>query len=200
MRSEHLDNLYKLRKNRWVKLGILFVVLIVISFALAYLFDRLLSPLEDELHDFAWLAYLIVFATNLLSNLTVLAPVSVGTAIMLAAAKMYHPALIALFGAVGGTLGELGGYYAGSLGKQVLFKEYPEAYEKVTGWVKRYGMWAISFLAFQPILPFDMAGLVAGASRMPASRFLVACFLGKFPKYLIIIYFFTQLTDFIPFL
>jgi len=41
---------------------------------------------------------------------------------------------------------------------------------------------------------------VAGASRMRASRFLLACFLGKFPKYLIIIYFFTQVTDFIPFL
>ena len=197
MTPEYLD---KVRKNRWVRLGVLFLILIVISFALAFLFDYFLSPLEDTLRDFAWLAYLIVFATNLLSNLTVLAPVSVGTAIMLAASEMYHPALIALFAAAGGTLGELGGYYAGSLGKQVLFKEYPEAYEKVTGWVKRYGVWAISFLAFQPILPFDIAGLVAGASRMRASRFLVACFLGKFPKYLLIIYFFTQLADFIPFL
>jgi membrane protein YqaA with SNARE-associated domain len=119
---------------------------------------------------------------------------------MMAAAKMYHPALIALFAAAGGTLGELGGYYAGTLGKKVLVNEYPEAYERVAGWVKRYGVWAISFLAFQPILPFDIAGLVAGASRMRASRFLVACFLGKFPKYLIIVYFFTQVTDFIPFL
>jgi uncharacterized membrane protein YdjX (TVP38/TMEM64 family) len=190
----------RVRKNRWVKLGVLLVILLIFSFALAWLFDWLLEPLKDELESFAWLAYLIVFATNLLSNLTVLAPVSVGTAIMLAAAKMYHPALIALFGAAGGTLGELGGYYAGSLGKQVLFKEYPEAYDKVTGWVKRYGMWAISVLAFQPIIPFDMAGLVAGASRMRASRFLVACFVGKFPKYVIIIYFFTELSEFIPFL
>lgn len=197
MTSEYLD---KVRKNRWVKLGVLFVMLVAFSFALAALFDYLLSPLEDRLQDFAWLAYLIVFATNLLSNLTVIAPVSVGAAIMLAAAKTYNPALIALVAAAGGTLGELGGYYAGTLGKKVLVNEYPEAYERVTGWVKRYGMWAISFLAFQPILPFDIAGLVAGASRMPVAKFLLACFLGKFPKYLIIIYFFTQLTDFIPFL
>ena len=197
MTPEYLDNV---RKNRWVRLGVLFLILIAVSFGLAALFDYLLSPLKDELKSLAWLAYLIVFAANLLLNLTVIAPVSVGAAIMLAAAKMYPPALIALFAAAGGTLGELGGYYAGTLGKKVLVNEYPEAYDRVTGWVKRYGVWAISFLAFQPILPFDIAGLVAGASRMRASRFLLACFLGKFPKYLIIIYFFTQVTDFIPFL
>jgi uncharacterized membrane protein YdjX (TVP38/TMEM64 family) len=197
MTPEYLDNV---RKNRWVRLGVLFLVLIAVSFGLAALFDYLLSPLKDELKSLAWLAYLIVFAANLLSNLTVIAPVSVGAAIMLAAAQIYPPALIALFAAAGGTLGELGGYYAGTLGKKVLVNEYPEAYDRVTGWVKRYGVWAISFLAFQPILPFDIAGLVAGASRMRASRFLLACFLGKFPKYLIIIYFFTQVTDFIPFL
>lgn len=197
MTSEHLDSI---RKNRWVRLGILFLILIVISIGLAFLFNYLLSPLEDELKSFAWLAYLIVFATNLLSNLTVIAPVSAGAAIMLAAAKIYHPILIALFAAAGGTLGELGGYYAGTLGKKVLVNEYPEAQERITGWVKRYGIWAISFLAFQPILPFDIAGLVAGASRMPATRFLLACFLGKFPKYIIIIYFFTQMTKLVPFL
>lgn len=197
MTPEYLD---KARNNRWVRLGVLFLILIAVSFGLAALFDYLLRPLKDSLQDFAWLAYLIVFATNLLSNLTVIAPVSVGAAIMMAAAKMYHPALIALFAAAGGTLGELGGYYAGTLGKKVLVNEYPEAYERVAGWVKRYGVLAISFLAFQPILPFDIAGLVAGASRMRASRFLLACFLGKFPKYLVIVYFFTQVTDFIPFL
>lgn len=197
MTSKYLDNI---RKNRWVRLGVLFLILITVSIGLAFLFDFLLSPLEDELKDFAWLAYLIVFATNLLSNLTVIAPVSAGAAIMLAAAKIYPPALIALVAAAGGTLGELGGYYAGTLGKKVLINEYPEVHDRVTGWVKRYGVWAISFLAFQPILPFDIAGLVAGASKMPATRFLLACFLGKFPKYIIIIYFFTQLTKIVPFL
>lgn len=197
MTFEYLDSI---RKNRWMRLGVLFLILIAVSIGLAFLFDFLLAPLEGKLRDFAWLAYLIVFATNLLSNLTVIAPVSVGAAIMLAAAKIYHPVLIALFAAAGGTLGELGGYYAGTLGKRVLVNEYPEAEERIRGWVKRYGVWAISLLAFQPILPFDIAGLVAGASRMPPTRFLLACFLGKFPKYIIIIYFFTQLTHFIPFL
>ena len=193
-------HLYKMRKNRWVKLAALFLILMVISFGLAVLFNRLLQPLEQRIQDFAWLAYLIVFVTSLLSNLTVIAPVMVGAAVMMTAADFYHPVVVALFAAAGGTLGELGGYYAGSLGKKVLANEYPEAYDRVAGWVNRYGMWAISFLAFQPIIPFDVAGLVAGASKMPAHRFVLACFLGKFPKYIILVYFFTQLKHFMPYM
>jgi uncharacterized membrane protein YdjX (TVP38/TMEM64 family) len=192
--------LNKIRKNRWVKLAALFLILIAISFGLAVLFNRLLHPLEQRIQDFAWLAYLIVFGTSLLSNLTVIAPVVVGAAVMMTAADFYPPVLVALCAAAGGTLGELGGYYAGSLGKKVLANEYPEAYDRVAGWVDRYGMWAISFLAFQPIIPFDIAGLVAGASKMPAPRFVLACFLGKFPKYIILVYFFTQLKHFMPYM
>ncbi len=183
-----------------MKLAALFLILIAISFGLAVLFNRLLQPLEQRIQDFAWLAYLIVFGTSLLSNLTVIAPVAVGAAVMMTAADFYHPVVVALFAAAGGTLGELGGYYAGSLGKKVLANEYPEAYDRVAGWVDRYGMWAISFLAFQPIIPFDIAGLVAGASKMPAPRFVLACFLGKFPKYIILVYFFTQLKHFMPYM
>ncbi|OGO01850.1 MAG: hypothetical protein A2Y72_05590 [Chloroflexi bacterium RBG_13_53_26] len=192
--------LNKIRKNRWVKLAALFLILIAISFGLAVLFNRLLHPLEERIQDFAWLAYLIVFGTSLLSNLTVIAPVAVGAAVMMTAADFYHPVVVALFAAIGGTLGELGGYYAGSLGKNVLANEYPEAYDRVAGWVDRYGMWAISFLAFQPLIPFDIAGLVAGASKMPAPKFVLACFLGKFPKYIILVYFFTQLKHFMPYM
>lgn len=192
--------LERLRSNRWVRLAVLLVVLLAISFGLAALFDYLLSPLEERLHDFAWLAYLIVFSANLLSNLTVIAPVAVGASIMVSAATLWPPAIIALFAALGGTIGELGGYYAGTVGKKVVFDDYPEATDRISRWVHRYGGWAIVFLAFQPVLPFDIAGLVAGASRMPVPKFMVACFAGKFPKYLIITYFFVQLTDALPFL
>ena len=192
-------DLARLRKNRWVRLAVLFVILIALSLALAVLFKRLLSPLEDELGGLAWLAYLIVFGANFLSNLTVIAPVSVGTSIMVTAADFYHPVVIALFAALGGALGEIGGYLAGTLGKKVAFNDYPEAYERVSGWVNRYGMWAIAFIAFQPILPIDAAGMVAGATKMPAHKFLIACFLGTFPKYILICYMFDVLQHYLPF-
>jgi uncharacterized membrane protein YdjX (TVP38/TMEM64 family) len=190
----------RLRTNRWARLAVLFVLLVTISIGLAVLFDYLLSPLKERLSEFDWLAYLIVFGTNLLSNLTVIAPVSIGASIMVSAATLWHPVIIALFAALGGTIGELGGYYAGTLGKKVAFDDYPEAYDRVSDWVNRYGVWAIAFLAFQPVLPFDVAGLIAGASRMPIPKFMAACFAGKFPKYIILCYFFVQLTDVLPFL
>lgn len=195
-----IDQFSKIRGNRWVRLAILFVLVLIISIGLATLFNYLLSPLKERLRDFSWLAYLIVFGTNLLSNLTVIAPVSVGATIMFNAATFYHPVTVALIAAIGGTIGELGGYYAGTLGKKVAFDDFPDAYERVSGWVNRYGVWAIAFLAFQPLLPFDIAGLIAGASRVPVPKFMLACFLGKFPKYVILCYFFAELVKILPFI
>ena len=192
-------DLARLRKNRWVRLAVLFVILIALSLALAWFFNRLLAPVKDDLQQYAWLAYLIVFGISLAANMTIIAPVYVFTPIMVAAAGVYHPALIALAAAMGGTIGEMSGYLAGSVGKKIVFKEYPEAYEKVSGWVDRYGAFAISILAFQPVLPFDVAGIVAGATKMSAPKFMIACFIGKFPKYLLVCYFYDVFKDHLPF-
>lgn len=195
-----IDQLSRIRGNRWARLAVLFVVLLVISIGLAIAFNYLLSPLKGRLQDFSWLAYLIVFAANFLSNLTVIAPVAVGATIMFNAATLWNPITVAFFAAIGGTIGELGGYYAGTLGKKVAFDDFPDAYERVSGWVNRYGVWAIAFLAFQPVIPFDVAGLIAGASRLPVPKFLLACFAGKFPKYVILCYFFAELVKILPFI
>ena len=194
-------DLAQLRKNRWVRLAVLFIILVIISLSLAVLFNHLLAPLKDNLQRYAWLAYIIVFGTSLLSNLTVVVPVSIGASIMVTAAGLgiYHPVLIALVAALGGAIGELGGYYAGALGKKVAFNDYPEAHERVSGWIDRYGMWAIAFIAFQPVIPIDVAGMVAGATKMPVHRFLIPCFIGKFPKYIVLCYFFVQLQEHLPF-
>jgi uncharacterized membrane protein YdjX (TVP38/TMEM64 family) len=54
--------------------------------------------------------------------------------------------------------------------------------------MNRHGLWAIAFLAFQPVLPFDIGGIIAGAAKMSLWKFLPALWLGKFPKYLILTY------------
>jgi uncharacterized membrane protein YdjX (TVP38/TMEM64 family) len=54
---------------------------------------------------------------------------------------------------------------------------------KLQSWMRRYGAWAIFFLAFQPILPFDIGELIAGASRMPMyTGFYCHCGQGNFPN------------------
>jgi len=192
-------NLPRITKNRWFKLAILFVIVVSLSLALMYLFNWLLAPVKDDLRQYAWLAYLVVFGVALAANMTIVAPVYVFTPIMVSAAGIYNPALIALAAAVGGSIGEMSGYFAGAVGKKIIFADYPEAYEKVSRWVDKYGVFAITVLAFQPVFPFDIAGMVAGATKMPAHRFWIACFLGKFPKYLLTCYMFDALKDYLPF-
>jgi len=186
---------------RWVRLTLIFIGLIALSFGLAYLMQKLINQFSLPIYDFAWLAYLVVFVTALVSNLTIIAPVAFGISIMLAAATTWNPALIALVGAAGGSLGELAGYYAGRWGRKVAVP--PDLIpgigaQRVESWLNRYGPWAILFLAFQPIIPFDIAGLAAGAARMPMVKFLPPLFAGKFAKFLIICFAGAGLIHFLP--
>ena len=172
----------------WLRLALVFLVIVIGSFGLAYLFQHLLARFNIALYDYAWLAYSIVFVSTLLANLTIIAPVPFAMSIMLTAAAQWNPVLVALAAAAGGTLGELSGYYAGRLGKKLAIPESIIGYKRVENWVQRYGMWAITFLAFQPIIPFDLGGVIAGTAKMPLRKFLLGLFLGKFPKYIIIVY------------
>ncbi|HEX76153.1 MAG TPA: VTT domain-containing protein [Dehalococcoidia bacterium] len=174
---------------RWHQLAIIAVSLIVISVGLAYLFQKLLIPVQPVLNRFAWLAYLGVFGIQLLSNLTIIAPVPVALAIMVSIATQWDPLLVALFASLGGALGELSGYFAGYIAKQAAINESTPGYTRIRGWMNRYGPWAIAFLAFQPVLPFDIGGIIAGAAKMSLWKFLPALWLGRFPKYLILSYF-----------
>jgi len=183
----------------WPGLVIPLIGLIGISFGLAYLLRELWLRLHLPLDEFAWLAYLSVFATTLVCNFTIIAPVPVATSIMIAAATRWDPIPVSLVASIGGTLGELSGYYAGYLGKTIAIAENVIGYNIVADWMNRYGLWAISFLAFQPIIPFDIGGLIAGAARMPLRKFLPALWAGKFPKYIIFCYSGIGLIQLLPF-
>jgi membrane protein YqaA with SNARE-associated domain len=172
----------------WVKLLIAIFGLIAFSFALAAGMNVLKSHLNINLIQFEALAYLSVFVAALVANLTIIAPVPFAIAIMVSAAQNFNPVLVALFAAIGGSLGELSGYYAGYWGRKIAISDSLVGYSKVEGWVNKYGPLAIMVIAFQPIIPFDMGGMIAGAAKMPIYKFLPALFAGKFPKYLILTY------------
>ena len=89
----------------WIRLAIIFLSIVILSFGLAYLFQKLIAGSDFPLCDFAWLAYLIVFAVSLIANLTVIVPVPFAVSIMIAAATTWSPVLIALFGSIGGSIG-----------------------------------------------------------------------------------------------
>jgi len=186
------------RQVQWLKLAIGLISLVALSFALAYLLGYAADKLNLPLYDYAWLAFLIVFVTSVVCNLSIIAPVPVAAAIMIAAATTWNPVLSALFASLGAAIGELSGYYAGYLGKRMAMPDGFAWYGRVEKWVHRHGVWAIAFLSFQPIIPFDIGGIVAGGAKMPLHKFLPALWVGRFPKYVILTYAGLGLIHFIP--
>ena len=189
----------RVNQIRWLKLLIAFVGLLVISFGLAYVLQKLVVRFNLPLYRFAWLTYLIVFGVSLVANLTIIAPVPFAMSIMIAAATQWNPVLVALSASIGATFGELSGYYAGYLGRKIAAVNNTTGYSQVEHWIQHYGAWAIFFLAFQPVLPFDIGGVIAGTARMPLKKFLPALWAGRFPKYVIFVYTGLGLIHILPF-
>ena len=179
----------QIKRKKWLRTTVYAVIIIGLSVGLIYLLRYLMAHFDISVEEFATTAYLVVFVTTLVSNASIIVPVPIFAAIMIAAASKWDPILIALIASIAGTLGEITGYYAGYLGKKIIVSETTPGYEKLVGWMKRYGPLAIFLLSLQPILPFDIAGLIAGASRIPLWKFLLPCWAGKFPKYIVICYF-----------
>jgi|WetSurMetagenome_2_1015567.scaffolds.fasta_scaffold56015_2 membrane protein YqaA with SNARE-associated domain len=168
----------------WVRLLIAFAALIGLSYGFVLIL-QLIDLKSFPLYEFATLAYISVFLSSLIANLTIIAPVPFAIVIIITAASKFNPWIIALCAATGGTIGELSGYYAGLLGKKIAIPDSIVAYHKIEGWINKYGFWAILVIAFQPIIPFDIGGLIAGTAKMPLYKFMPALWLGKFPKYLL---------------
>jgi membrane protein YqaA with SNARE-associated domain len=185
----------QIKRNKWLLATIYAVIVLGISVGLYFFLRYLVARFNISGQGLATTAYLVVFVTTLISNASILIPVPIFVAIMIAAAKVtaevspWGPVLVALTASSAGTLGEMTGYYVGYLGKRIIVTEATPGYEKLVAWMKRHGPLAIFLLSLQPILPFDIAGLISGASRIPLWKFMLACWAGKFPKYLVGCYF-----------
>ena len=190
--------LEKLKQKRWLELALYVVILVGLSFGLTYLLRYLMAYFNIPIDRFATTAYLVVFLVTLASNAGIFVPVAFHISIMMTAAQYWNPALIALTASVAGALGETTGYYAGYWGKRIARLENVPGYDRLVGWMKKYGPWGIFLLSLQPILPFDIAGLLAGASKIPLWKFLLPCWAGRFPKYLLVCYFGLALLRLLP--
>jgi len=170
-------------------MAVLLVTVIALSIGLVYLLLYLMAYFDLSVEKLATTAYLVVFGVTLICNATVMVPVPIATATMIAAASHWNPVFIAFVASIAGALGEISGYYAGYMGKKVVIGEGTPGYNKLVGWMNRYGPLAVFLVSLQPILPVDIAGLTAGASRIPLWKFLLPCWAGKFPKYILFCYF-----------
>ena len=90
---------------------------------------------------------------------------------------------MALAGSTGGIIGEITGYMAGYGGHGIAHGS--RMHIQADGWMKRWGTWTIFLFAAVPLMPFDVAGVVAGALRFPLWKFLVIGWLGKSIKFVV---------------
>jgi len=185
--------------TNWFRITLIGLGFLVISLGLGYLIQFFLSKYKIPLDIPQWIALLIIFGVLVVINVSIL-PLPLGVSIMIVAAQHWNPFLVAFSGSLGASCGELSGYYFGFLGKKVAFSQDTPGYKRVQNMILKYGMWGIAVLSFQPVIPFELAGFVAGIMKMPFRKFFPAIWIGKFPKYLLLIYWGLGMINFLPFL
>ncbi len=133
------------------------------------------------------LGYPGIFIISLLSNATVLLPApGVAVVFTMCTSPLFNPLYIGIVAGIGSAIGELSGYLAGFCGQAVI--EHGSIYDKIDPYMKKFGAATIFVLAAIPNPFFDLAGIAAGALKMPLQTFLISCVSGKIIKMLTFAY------------
>ncbi len=122
------------------------------------------------------LGYTAGFFISLATSATIAIP-SPGFAAILIMARELNPIWLGIAAGVGGTFGELSGYYAGSRGSGTL--EGNRFHNIMRGYMDRAGGAVIFISGLVPVIPVDVAGLIAGSTRYPIRKFLFYLGIGK---------------------
>jgi membrane protein YqaA with SNARE-associated domain len=157
----------------------------VLAFIAVIAITVLVYSLRDQAEKLAVYGYPGIFLISFLAYATVLLPAP-GVAVVFAMGAVFNPFGIALAAGTGAALGETTGYLFGFSGQGVA--ERADIYEKLTVWMKRNGPLTVFVLAAIPNPFFDMAGLIAGALKMPFLKFLLFCWFGQLVKMLFFAY------------
>ena len=120
--------------------------------------------------------YLGVLIFSLLASATIILPAP-SLAVVSVVGSVLNPFLVGIIAGAGEATGELTGYLAGYSGRAVI--ENRSRYEQLVAWTNRYGLWVVFLLSIIPSPFFDLAGIAAGALRIPVYRFLLVCWVGK---------------------
>ena len=148
----------------------------LLTFVLVVVIMVVLFVYRDALAGLGNWGYLGAFLIGLVGNATVILPMP-SLLLLFALGATFNPVLVGLTGAAGGAIGEMSGYMLGYSGHG--FINNTRLYVKAESWVKRYGSATVFVFSLAPVLPIDVAGIVAGALRFAVWKFLAACFAGK---------------------
>jgi uncharacterized membrane protein YdjX (TVP38/TMEM64 family) len=158
--------------------GLLILILSLVFGIIAFVLGKYITYMQN-------LGYVGVFLANLIGSATIVLPMP--TLVMTVAVGAFlNPILTGIFSALGSTLGELTGYFAGLGGGDLINKN--KKIIKVKGWMDKYGLWVVFVLATIPNPFFDLAGIISGASKIPLKKYLLAVFAGKLIKFITLAY------------
>lgn len=135
---------------------------------------------RDQIAQLAAWGYLGLFLLNVFGSATLFMPTPLFLTAF-AAASVLNPWLVTVVAATGSSIGEITGYVAGLGG--TAFIDGDGRTQKIRGWMSKYGAWALFVLAAIPNPLFDVAGLIAGATKVPLLKFLLAIWAGKLVKF-----------------
>ena len=135
--------------------------------------------LGNSLARFERFGYPGIFLFTLLTYATVILPAP-GATVVIAMGSAFNPFWVGLAAGAGAALGELSGYAAGYSGQAIV--ENIRIYTRLRGWMSK-SRWRTFFglivLSATPNPAFDLAGIAAGALRIPVLRFLAALWIGE---------------------
>jgi membrane protein YqaA with SNARE-associated domain len=132
--------------------------------------------IRDRAQELALYGYPGIFLLSFLAYATVLLPAP-GVAVVFTMGAVFHPLGVAVAAGAGAALGELSGYMAGFSGQIVV--EKAKIYSRLYDWMDRHGPLTVLILSALPNPFFDLAGLAAGALKMPLLHFLLWCWIGE---------------------
>jgi membrane protein DedA with SNARE-associated domain len=157
------------------------VILRVMAFLFVIGLTIAIYLVRGEIEKFKSIGYPGIFLITLLANSTVLLPAP-GIAFVFTMGNLLNPLGVAFAASLGGTLGEISGYLAGFSGQAII--ERVNIYKRIEPFVVKYGGFSVMLFAAIPNPFFDLAGIAAGALKMPIHRFLLFCWFGQLFKML----------------
>ena len=127
----------------------------------------------------------VLFIFGAITSATLVLPVP-GLALTAIAGSVANPLIVGIVAGAGQALGEMTGYMAGYSG-QTLIDDSPR-YARLVRLMRRFGAPIIFVLALLPFGLFDIAGIIAGALRMPVWLYLLSAGAGKIIKNVAVAY------------
>lgn len=156
-------------------------ILEVVFFILILALSVLIFVNRERITNVSNISYLGLLGLCFLANSTVLLPAP-SLVIAASCATVMNPWLVAVFAAVGSSLGEFVGYAFGSVSKE-LSPGFQKILDKLVARIKN-GYLLVFLLALLPLPLFDIIGIYSGGTKMNPVAFFVICFVGKFIKLL----------------